>query len=108
MNKLIEWVNIEAEKRGWGNNEIARRAGLSSGGVSLVLNGDRSVTFDFCQAMALAFGEPIEKLCRLAGLLPTADDPIGQEVAEYLRYMTPAQRRELLNFARYMAQHPED
>lgn len=51
---------------------------MSQSAVSMVLNGQRGVSADFCIAVARAFGERPEKALRLAGYLPasagSADD----------------------------------
>jgi len=38
---LRYWLNHELDRRGWSYNELGRRAGLSSAGVSDVLSGKR-------------------------------------------------------------------
>ncbi len=69
-NQLFTWINEEAEKRDWNNSELARRAKISQSNLSLILSEQRNVTWDFCEAIAKAFGERPEKVFRLAGLLP--------------------------------------
>ena len=70
MNKLIEFINSELTTRGWGNNELARRAGLSSSGLSTVMTNRQGPGVEFCVKIARAFDEPPEKILRIAGLLP--------------------------------------
>lgn len=67
---FFTWIAEETDKRDWSNNELGRRAGLSSGTISLVLSGQRNVTEKFCIAIAKAFGEKPQDVLRLAGLLP--------------------------------------
>lgn len=86
--KLFRWIVDEVERRSWSNNELAKRAGLSPSHLSMVMSGQRSVTFDFCAAIAKAFGERPEVLFRKAGLLPPSSgkmDELNEEEAELIQ-----------------------
>lgn len=72
MNNLFTWMNDEMNERGWSYAELARRSGLSPSTISLTNSGRNSATWDFCLAIANAFGEPPENVFRIAGLLPEA------------------------------------
>jgi len=79
MSKFVTFVNTNLEERGWTYNELARRANLSSGGVSRVMTGQRNPGFDFCVGIARALSEPPEKMLRLAGLLPALPPAVAEE-----------------------------
>lgn len=64
-----DWLLQEVERRGLTYSELARRGGTTPARVSQVISGDKP-GWDFCLAVARAFGEPPEKIFRLAGLLP--------------------------------------
>lgn len=74
MDKLEEfksWLSKEMEARKWSQRELARQAGkdASQTHISLVLSGDRIITWDFCAAIARALDyDPVE-VFRIAGLL---------------------------------------
>ena len=107
MDDLITWLNSEMEERGWSNNELARRAGLSSGGVSLVLSGSRKPTHGFCVAVARALREPPEKVLRLAGLLPplpSVEDKSYWELVELAKELTRVERLEIYDLMRWKYQ----
>lgn len=72
MNKLefSEWLNEERNKRGWTQNELARRAGMTSSGVSQVITRRTFPGPEFCRGVARALGVPPERVFRKAGLLP--------------------------------------
>lgn len=79
MSKLTNFVNEKLVDLGWSYNELARRAELSSSGVSHVMSGVRNPGFDFCVGIARALGEPPEKILRLARLLPALPPAIAEE-----------------------------
>jgi transcriptional regulator with XRE-family HTH domain len=93
--QLFRWIVDETERRNWSNNELAKRAGLSPSYVSMVLSGQRSVTFDFCAGIAKAFGERPEVIFRKAGLLPTSSGKMSElsedekELVEAYRELSP-------------------
>lgn len=103
MDKFIRWLNGEMNRRGWSQRELGRRAGMSGANVSLVLSGQQAVTYDFIAAVARALGERPEPLFRLAGLLPayhgTEDEQAIQELEEVWRELTPAERRQVYQYA---------
>lgn len=85
MNDFFDWIDQELNKRGWSNSELARQADLSQSFMSMVRNGQRGVTFEFCLAIAKAFGERPEKVLRAAGLLPAPSgkmEDLTEEEAE--------------------------
>lgn len=102
MNELINWLNAKMKENNLGNNELARRAGVSPATVSIVLSGQHQPSFDFCVGVARAFNVPPEKVLRLAGLLPSvqdADDPTLQEFMDIARALSPGNRRRLMEYA---------
>lgn len=94
MSEFINWLNRELEEKGWGYNELARRAGLSSGGVSHVMTGRQNPGYEFCIKAARAVGEPPEKILRLAGHLPPRPTQVIEEdeAIDIIRQL-PAQAR---------------
>jgi transcriptional regulator with XRE-family HTH domain len=73
MSRLTEWLSNQMDARGWGYNELARRAGVSSGTVSNVMGERSNPGLDFCVGAAEALDESPEYVLRLAGLLPALD-----------------------------------
>ncbi len=70
MTTFTEWLNERLENIGWSYNELARRAGLSSGGVSLVMTEARRPGPEFALGVARALRIPPERVFRKAGILP--------------------------------------
>lgn len=111
VNELLTWLNTEIGNRGWSNNELARRAGMSSAGLSKVMTGRNAITWDFCYRVAQALKEPPEKIFRLAGLLPPAAserDQLIQELLEIARKLDATDRDELLAYARLRYQRAQE
>lgn len=86
--EFLQWLENEMNDRGWGINDLARRAGLSSGGVSMVLSRQRGPGSAFCTGIARAFGIPPEEVFRRAGILPPEPE------------LTAAERRVVERFRR--------
>ena len=66
-SEFTQWIEDEINKRHWTYNELARRAGLSSGGISLVMTGQRNPSVDFCTGIAKAFEVAPVTVFRKAG-----------------------------------------
>jgi transcriptional regulator with XRE-family HTH domain len=98
----MNWLNKELDIRGWGYNELARRAGLSSGGVSHVMTGRQNPGYEFCIKVARAMGERPEHILRLAGLLPSLPPEVEeeQEAIQILRELSPQARTAALSMLR--------
>jgi transcriptional regulator with XRE-family HTH domain len=105
MSEFFSWMNSELEDRGWSYNELARRAGFSSGTVSMVMTGKNQVSWEFCAGVADAFGMPPEDVFRKAGLLRPTPDPEGVQELTRLAKGLDAHGLELLTeFAQFLYQ----
>lgn len=106
MSELVKWLKGRLREDGWSYNELARRAGLSSGGISIVMTQRQNPGVEFCRGVARALGEPPEKLFRLAGLLPPRSENEEQvdEILFYYDKMTPQAQEHFRQIARALAQ----
>jgi transcriptional regulator with XRE-family HTH domain len=77
--ELTDWLNQQAEDRGWSYREMARRAGLSHSAISNVTSGNALAGWDFCLGIGRALGEDPVYVFRLAGLLPPAPAAVEEE-----------------------------
>ena len=103
MDDFFSWINNQIESKGWNYAELARRTGYSRSAISMTLNGQTKLTWDFCDKLAEAFDLPAEEVFRRAGLLRPSPDPAGlQELVELAKGLEPTERAELTNFARYL------
>jgi transcriptional regulator with XRE-family HTH domain len=106
--KLVKWLTKQVEERGWTYNELGRRAGLSSGHISLVTTERQKPGYEFCVKIAQALQQPPEKVLRLAGLLPDLPGPEEDitfgELLEIMRRLSPEERLEVYHYAKYRYQ----
>ena len=73
-NKFGDWLLQRLKEKGWTQSELARRAGLSRGTLSNIINGERGVGENTLIAVAHVLGYPPETVFRAAGILPPAKD----------------------------------
>lgn len=105
MNDLFTWLNNELLQRGMSNNELARRAGMSSANMSKAMTGKISITFDFCAGVARALGYPPEFVFRKAGLLPPLANPDGvKSLVDIANHLDGDDLVLLVRFARFLYQ----
>jgi len=102
---FVEWLELELNQRGWRPSDLARAAGVSSATISNVMTGSRNAGSDLCRGIAKAFGEPEEKVFRLAGLLSPLsgleDEVSYRELYELWKALSTDDRRMLREFATY-------
>ena len=105
MSRLTDWLSNQLEARGWGYNELARRAGLSSGTVSNVMAERSNPGLEFCVGVAEAFGESPVYLLRMAGLLPAVegDQEREERVLHVFRELSPDQQEAAIAMLRGLA-----
>jgi transcriptional regulator with XRE-family HTH domain len=81
---FFTWVTKERDKRGWNDAELSSAAGMSQSNFSLIMSGQRNVTFDFCLKLSRAFRIRPEIVLYQAGLLPqpaiTKDELTDDEI----------------------------
>ena len=71
------WLQDELEDRGWSYNRLAREAGQGASHTLtvLILKGERSLSWDYCAAIARAFNLSPIRVFLEAGLLTIDDLP---------------------------------
>ncbi len=109
MSELVDWLKDRLRTNGWSHNELARRAGLSSAGVSVVMTERQKPGLEFCREVARALNEPPEKALRLAGLIPRVPehDELIDEILFYYDQMTPAAQENFVRIAQALAEGGE-
>ncbi len=108
MNDFFTWLNNQLEHRGWTYADLSRASGLSRSAISLTIGGRNSVTWEFCYALAKAFGIPAENVFREAGLLPPAPrDEDMKRLSDQAKYLTPANLDLLIDLAQVLYKRQE-
>ena len=97
---LINWLTAQLSDRNWSQNELARRAGISKGVISEVMNGRRP-GIEACKAIAHALGIAAEIILVLAGHLPAPPgyDREAEELLHLFGQMSDRDQAEMLKIA---------
>jgi transcriptional regulator with XRE-family HTH domain len=106
---FAEWLVKELEERGWSQADLARETGLTTGGVSNLINQVRKPNPDTCNVIAHALKLPSEIVLQAAGYWKpeTSEKPPGFEEWVYIfTTATEQQRQEILDYARYKTGRP--
>lgn len=62
-NKIGLKIKLERVKRGLSQEQLAELADLSRPTIGAIERGERSPSFDSVEAIAEAFGMPVQELC---------------------------------------------
>lgn len=102
-NGFVQWLDEELAQRNWRQADLARAAGISTGALSHIYSGARSIGPDVANAIAKGLNLPPDFVFRQAGLLPEIPgpdrDPTLTEIIEVMRNLPPDERREVLDYA---------
>lgn len=84
------------------NNELARMAGISSGGISKMLRSDSNPSLHNMESISNALNIPLYVLLIDEKSPPSDDDELRREVAMLLRTLPPADLRQMLEYAAFL------
>lgn len=104
ITEFTDFIQSEMKKRGWSQADLARQTGMTTGGVSMLLNQTRKPSSDTLLILAQTFHMPPEKIFRKAGLLPEiSEDAEGKEELDYLfNTLSEEGKNDLLIYARFL------
>lgn len=90
-----EWLQIEMDKRGWSQSDLARSADLNRAVINKLLNGKSHPQPSTLESISRALRMPLETTYRAAGLLPPViDNDDAMEEAIYIfKSIQSSQRR---------------
>lgn len=104
-SNFADWLLSELQKRGWSQNQLAIRAGLSRTAINDVINRKAHPGPELCRAIARALGYPQEYVFRKAGLIddtPGPDyDPEAELLLHWFRSLPPEERKEILEYVQF-------
>lgn len=95
-NKLKNWLLQEMGKREWSQADLARYAELNRAVINKLLNGRPSTPRPATlEAIARAFKMPVERVYRIAGLLPevTESEEFIEEALHNLNQIKDPKRK---------------
>lgn len=94
MENFGDWLLNTLRDRKMSQSELARRAGISKGTVSNLINGTSGIGQDSLIAISRALNLDRSTVFRAAGLLlPTSDDPWVDEMEHKISQLTGIRRK---------------
>jgi transcriptional regulator with XRE-family HTH domain len=97
-HKFNDWLVREMSKRGWSQSDLARSSELNRAVINKLLNGQSLPRPSTLEAISRALKVPVEKVFRVAGLLPEIPENDGylEEVIHHIRQIQDPQRKATL------------
>ena len=99
-----DWLSGQMRKQGITQADLARLSGVTTGAISLILSGSRSVGTEAATSIAKALRLPPEIVFRAAGLLPPKpkDQADTEDLVYKFRLLDEARKAQLLDFIDYL------
>lgn len=110
---FFDWVIEQRDRHGWNDAELSTKAEISHSNLSLIMSGQRNITFDFCVGLAKAFRVRPEFVLYRAGLLTKpaiAKDELTEDEAELIqayRALPVSHRQTAIDIVRGLADRLE-
>jgi len=103
--KFSEWLQIELDKRGLNQSQLAKMAGISRGTISNIMNENRGIGEDSLLSIAKGLKLPAITVLRAAGILPEEPEyiPLLDEWDAIFYELTTEDQQEILEIARMKA-----
>jgi len=101
MNPLIDWIEEQIKEGKTSPNKIATKTGFSKAMYYNVMSENADVSYNFCLGVSRALGEPLERILRIAQLLPPPRNSRLQEVADLCRDLPEEEIDMLISFIRW-------
>jgi transcriptional regulator with XRE-family HTH domain len=107
MSKKIDfpgWLEEQLNARGWGQADLANRAGINRQVIWGWLNRRKKPTEEYLVKIANAFDIPPAEMLRIAGVLPTESnhDAITEAVLHIIGSLDNSAKVDLLEYAKYL------
>ena len=100
IQEFIDWLTDMMNDHNMNQGEIARKGGITSSAISLVLTGARRPGVEVCRAIAKALDLPEIYVFSQAGLLtPVEYDEVSEEFRIILHELSAAGKRDLMQIA---------
>jgi len=94
-HKFKEWLLEEMSKREWSQADLARYANLNRAVINKLLNGQSTPRPATLESIARAFKTPVERVYRIAGLLPEVSESEGfvEEIVHHINQIQNPKRK---------------
>lgn len=98
-----DWLSKELKKREWNQSDLARRAGVTRGGISNLLNNVRNPGPEILEGIAKALDYPPTVVFRKAGLLPKEEEynPTNEELLHLYNQLDENEQEEIRKWIRF-------
>ena len=101
MNPLLDWIEEQIQDGRTSPNKIATSTGFSKTMYYNVTSGKADVSYNFCLGVSRALGEPLEKVLRIAQLLPPPRNSRVQEVTDLCQDLPEEEIDMIISFIRW-------
>ena len=107
MVKTIDfpgWLQEQLNARGWGQADLANRAGINRQVIWGWLNRRKKPTEEYLVKVANAFEIPPQEILRVAGVLPMEPnhDAITEAILHLIGDLDSATKIDVLEYAKYL------
>lgn len=105
FSDFVDWLDNEVQEGRLTQADIANTGLVSRSAVSLLFSRTtKSLSFEMCEAIAIASQVPLEEIYRRAGLLPPAltKDKDVQDIIDEVRTMPKQDADEVLAYVRML------
>ncbi len=100
----IPWLREQLARREWRPADLSRKMDVPHGTISRWLSAALTPSSEMCARLANTFGVDPDEVLTLAGHRPAVhqeDDPTIRETVALMRQLPPAQREEVVAYARF-------
>jgi len=102
IEELVEFLEKEMKKRGWSQADFARATGMTTGGVSMLMNQSRRPSPETLLSIADAINFPPVHLFMIAGMLPKDIKRIEDKDLLFLfNQLSPGDKEEIEELIRF-------
>lgn len=103
-SEIGEWLLAELNKRNWSQNELGRRAKLSSGTVSNLITGAKKPEQETLRAIAGALRVPFAEVLQKSGILPkrSGTSERMERLLYYFDQMTEDQQNDVIKYSDFL------
>ena len=96
------WLSTTISQKGISASEFARRAGVTRGAISSLINGRRRPGRDMLNGISMALNLPIDEIYQVAGYSDSpGDDLLSARIAHMASLLPDTDKADVLDFIEY-------